>query len=487
MPASINGTTPREDTYDWVPLNAWNQYAPRSYNRFLLCFEVPNEIQAAAISHIKSCAVKLGEYHPVLKSSLKVDDPIACMDIAVRYDIPVEVHDIKEKIGVAYAHLKERGFPASEFVGPIFDVAGGGIVHSLILRIYIVDGGLLLGIHLHHTLGDGKAIDNIITWFSAETRGDSYDTRSVLFESVFDRHYDHPGEVADHPLTPEYISQKIPERRLVSTPLSHDRVNSKWTGKIFVFSLTTIVAMQNHLQQLGNVGRPSTSVILMALLWAYTVKARTAASSVPNATAPMHGKPVNDEADHSRLLTIVDARGRVFCEEQSQRYFGNAAEVALAKLPTTDLLKACERTTPVTDLGIVAKQLEPIFRTVQGSIEAVDYNSMFERHVLYVRLPDPRKLIFDLSPEDTRSFVFNSWRYLGMNAGQEWNITGTDGAGYPDAIRRAGGQWNWPAAVFLPTRPGSSELQVMITIEEDAMELLLKDEGLMGGVARVID
>ncbi|KAI0434470.1 hypothetical protein F5Y09DRAFT_296342 [Xylaria sp. FL1042] len=481
MTAVTNGATPCQGTHEWVPLNMWNQFAPRSYNRFLLCFGVDNEKQAAAISHIRSCAVKLGEYHPVLKQILKVDGPIACTDASIRCDIPVEVHDIRETFGTTYVHLKERGFPASAFVGRLFDFPGGGIVHALVLRIYTIDRGLLLGIHLHHTLGDGKALDDVITWLSAETRGDSYDKRSVILASVFNWYYDPYGERTDeddHPFTPEYISRKIPERRLISSPLAQDPVNSKWTGKIFVFSVATLVAIQNHVQQFGDVGRPSTSVILMALLWAYTAKART---------APTHNEPVNGEGDYSRLMTIVDARGRVFSEEDAQRYFGNAAEVALAILPRDDLLKACERPAPTTDLDVVAKQLKPIFRRVQDSIEAVDYNSMLQRHVVYARLPDPRKLVFDLSPEDTRAFVFNSWRYFGMNAGQEWNITGTDSVGHPDAIRRAGGQWNWPAAVFLPTQPGSSELEVMITIEEDAMELLLKDEGLMGLVARVID
>ncbi|KAI0965473.1 hypothetical protein F4678DRAFT_452702 [Xylaria arbuscula] len=491
MTTPTTRATPRQEPTDWVPLNEWNQVAPRSYNRFLLCFGVDNHRQAAAISHLKSCAMKLGEHKPVLKSLLKVDTAIAHMSCDVRCNIPVEVHDIRQTLKKTYAHLKETGFPASNFVDRVFHVPADNVAHALIIRIYTIDGGLLLGIHLHHSIGDGKAVDNVITWFSAETRGGTYHDESAWIESPFSHPYwsdeNFWDQVPDRScLDPEYVSQKFPERRLLTSPAAQEVVDRKWIGKIFVFTTDTLSVIRSHIQKLEGVGRPSTSVMLIALLWAHTIKARTAHSSVVNAATLTHDERTKDDADDSKLLTVVDARSRVFSEYAACRYFGNAAEVVLAKFPTADLMKACKGPTSETSLDMLAEHLEPILRSVQDSIETVDRDSVAERQRLFTHVADPRKLVFNYSADDTRAFIFNSWRYLGMNVGQEWNITGTDGVGYPDALRRASGEWNSPAAVFLPAQPGSGELEVMITIEEGAMELLLKDESLMALVTRVI-
>ncbi|TGJ87194.1 hypothetical protein E0Z10_g1605 [Xylaria hypoxylon] len=489
MTTPTDTATPREDNRYWVPLNSWNQLAPRTYNRFVLCFKVDNDSQTTAIRHLESCVVKLGKHRPVLRSFLKVNAPIALISTSVQHNIPVEVHDVRNALGKSYAHLKEAGFPASAFVHQVFEVPAGDVAHALILRIYTLDGGLVLGIHLHHSLGDGKAIDDVVSWLSAETRGDLYDTKPVILSSPFyDRYCSSDKNTDGYLLDPEYISQRSPERRLISSPAAQTPSNCKLIGKIFVFKIATLNTIQGHMQQLVNTGRPSTSVILIAFLWAHTAKARTAASHEANDHTPTstHDEQTNGGADYSRLLTIVDARNRVFEADQALQYFGNAVETALASLPTTDLLKTCNRPTPGTDPDVLAKHLEPIVRGVHGSFEAVDQDCVRERYELYASLRDPRKLALDHFPDDSRTFVFNSWRYLGMNAGQEWNITGTDGVGYPDAIRRAGDKWNWPAVMILPTPPGSRELEVMITVDEGAMELLLKDEGLMGFVDRVV-
>ncbi|KAI0534171.1 hypothetical protein GGR58DRAFT_483774 [Xylaria digitata] len=488
MTTPTERATPREDAPHWAPLNTWNQLAPRSYNRFLLCFEIDNDRQETAVKHLESCAVKLGENRPVLRSLLKVDAPFALVGTLIQQDIPVEVHDIRVTFGKAYAHLKETGFPASVFVNRMFDVMAGDVAHALILRIYTINGGLLLGIHLHHSLGDGKSIDDIISWFSAETRGDSYDTKPVILSSPFyECHCSSDENTNGYLCDPAYVSKRFPERKLVLSPISQVPANGRFIGKVFMFKVTTLSAIQNHMQQqLGGKGRPSTSVILIALLWAHSAKARICVSREANADPSTGDELVNDGTDHSRLFSIVDARKRVFDENRARYYFGNAAEVAVAELPTRDLLETCKKTTPSSGLDVIAERLRPIVRGVQDSIERVDQDFVRQRHSLYSRFPDPRKLILDYFPNDTRAFMFNSWRYLGMNAGQEWNITGADKAGYPDVIRRAGGEWNSPAAMLLPMRPGSEELEAMITVEEGAMKLLLMDEGLMGLVDRVV-
>ncbi|KAI1164692.1 hypothetical protein F5B18DRAFT_660874 [Nemania serpens] len=471
MTPRTNTTMPHGYVPDWVPLNSWNQVAPRSYNRFLLCFEVENNKQAAAIAHLTSCATKLGENRPVLRSLLKANVPVALILKLGSHDIPVEVYDIKDTFLETYSHIKDTGFPALAFLSKEFEVPTGDVDHALILRIYKVDGGLFLGIHLHHSMGDGQAVDDVISWLSAESRGVSSDgAESTIFASSFEER-----RMDDQSLDPEDISRRFPERRLLAPPLAQTPANNERTGKIFVFKVATLETIQNQAKQLGNMKRPSTTVTMIALLWAHTAKARTPLSQV-----------MKNGEDCSRLLTIVDARKRVFDHDQARVYFGNIAEAALTNLPTTQLLQAGETPTNGTHLSMVAKQLEPIFRSVQDSIQEVDEVFTRERHSLYTRLPDPRNLVFDYSMNDRRVLMLNSWRYIGMNAGQEWNLTGTDSVVYPDAIRRAGGEWNGQSVMVLPARPESGELEAMIVIEEDAMERLLNDQGLMGLVSRVI-
>ncbi|KAI1108462.1 transferase family-domain-containing protein [Nemania sp. NC0429] len=471
MATQTSTTIPHRDITDWVPLNAWNQVAPRSYNRFLLCFEVENKKQVAAVAHLTSCARKLGENRPVLKSLLKANVPVALISKLGSHDIPVEVYDIKDTFGQRYSHLKEAGFPASAFLGKGFEVPTGHVDHALILRIYNIDGGLLLGIHLHHSVGDGKAVDAVISWLSAESRGaSSDDPEPVIFASSFEER-----RTDDQTLDPEDISQRFPERKLLGTPPAQTPANDKRIGKILVFKMATIETIQNQATQLGNMERPSTVVTLIALLWVHTVKARTVLSQA-----------MKNGEHRSRLLTIVDARRRVLNHNQAREYFGNMAEAALTNLPTAQLLQAGEAPTSETHSSTAAKQLEPVFRSLHDSIQEVDEVFIRERHSLYTRLPDPRNLMIDYSMNDKRVLMFNSWRYIGMNPGQEWNLIGTDSVVYPDAIRRAGDEWNGQSVMVLPARPESGELEAMVVIEEDAMERLLGDQALMELVYRVI-
>ncbi|KAI0514940.1 hypothetical protein F5B22DRAFT_609072 [Xylaria bambusicola] len=461
----------RQDTH-WAPLNTWNQLAPRSYNRFLLCFEIPNERHAAAISHLESCAVKLGGTRPVLNSLLKVNTPTAHIKIIGQPKIPVQVYDINKTFGKTYTQLKEAGFPASAFIAPIFEVPRGDVTHALILRIYTIDGGLLLGIHLHHALGDGKAVDDVISWLSAVSRKEMYDGRSAILPSPFNEN-DHPSDLIDDEklLNSEYIRQLFPERTLLTSPFSQ---NEESIGNIFVFKIATLNTIRSQMCQSENAGQPSISVILIALLWAHVVKAR------------MDTGKLSNTREYLRLFTLVDVRKRVFSTDEADRYFGNAVEAALTTLTTADLLKVCGRTTVDTDFGILAKLVEPICRSVQASIREVDANFVRKRYTVFSRLQDPRRLVFDYFPNDAGCFMLNSWRYVGLNAEQKWSFPGVSGVEYPDAIRRASGEWNLPAAVILPARPDSGEVEVMVTTEACAMAMLLKDEGLMRLVTRVL-
>ena len=476
MTTPLETSTQDEDKRRWTPLNVWNQLAPRCYNRFVLCFEIDNNKHTAVIRHIKNCATNLGLRRPMLRSLLKVDGPFALINKTDKQDILVDSGDISSVFGKTYKQLKEAGFPASAFLNRVFDVlnfAGKDVFPALILRIYCIDGGLLLGVHLHHSLGDGKAIDDVISWLSTESRGEIPDMRSSVLSGPF--------PVSNYPINPNKNTRvlqpwstnyRFPERTIL---LSSVPSSKKLTGYIFVFKTATLNTIQRQMQQLGHADLPSTTTILIAMLWAHVVKAR------------MKAQKTRQIAEvHSRLFTLVDVRKHVFDDaDQANLYFGNAVEAALTSLPEADLLNICEIPPEERSPDALAKILQPICRSVTTSIERIDESFVRERHTVFSRVADPRTLAFDCFPNDPRAFMLNSWRYVGLNPGQEWVFPGIDGARHPDAIRRAAGEWNSPAAVLLPARPGSGELEVMVTLEEEAMHLLFKDGGLLELVDRI--
>jgi hypothetical protein len=443
----------------------------------VLCFEFNNNDEAAAVAHLRSCTVKLGQKRPILKSIIKADEPIALINTAGRHDIPVEVHDVREEFGHNYEYLRQESFPASAFINKVFDVPIGEIAHALIIRIYIIDGGLILGIHLHHSLGDGQCIDDVISWLSAESRGeDEYHTKPLTILSPFCEAQSLSRDNSEGCLiTPECVSQRLPERTLLSRSAPSPPTVG-YTGKIFAFDIAALDKERSLYQNVENLGRPSTNVLIAACVWVHVTKARLAACRGRGEDTSTH-----DEYDleQSRLFTIVDFRKRALTEQYAGQYFGNAYDVALASIPMTTLLEKCK--------GPSLGRLEPIVRRIQESIKSVDETFVTERYEFYTRLPDLRKLPYDCFATDKRAFMFNSWRYQGTKTDQKWNIPGLLGEGYPDRGRRGGGYWNLPAAMVMPTPPGCQEIEVMITIEDSAMDLLLNDQEFRKVVCNVID
>ncbi|KAI0152797.1 hypothetical protein GGR57DRAFT_469142 [Xylariaceae sp. FL1272] len=450
---------------DFVPLNPHNQVAPRSYNRLVLCFGIDNDKKAEAIAHLKTCTSALGQTYPVLRSLLKVEEPVALVSPASHNEIPVEVYDIENTFGQSYVDLKLRGFPASAFVNDIFGFNSHSIAHAIIIRIYLIEGGLILGLHLHHSLGDGHAMNTVARWFSAQTRGAITNSEPVhITKPPCDIYYG--ADISKSDLVRSGKRRKrIPERKLL-TPAYTSPPTEECTGKVFLFDAKTLSALQDSFAEVNKTERPSSTVVLAALMWAHATKARLGTCKVE--TRHTDKQP--------RLFITVDIRKRAFGEIDQNGYFGNATEMPFARIEVCDLLRACHES--AEDGVTVAENLYPVVQCIQEAIKQVDVRYAAERQELYVALSDPTKLVFDIDFSDKYDFVFNSWRYIGTGVDQKWSIPGVR-SDYPDSFRRAGDAWNCPAAVILPTAPDSRELELMITLEERAMELLLEDEEFM--------
>ncbi|KAI1270709.1 hypothetical protein F5Y18DRAFT_414326 [Xylariaceae sp. FL1019] len=461
------------DIEDFVPLNAHNQVAARSYNRLVLCFEIDNDRKPDAVAHLKTSASGLGQTCPVLRSLLKVSEPVALVSQAAHNEIPVEVYHIENTFGYRYSDLKLQGFPASAFVHDVFGFDLGSTAHAIIFRIYLLDGGLILGLHLHHSFGDGHAMDTVARWLSAQTRGAMNDKEPVhITKPLCD--IDYEGDIPGSKLVKsDKLRKNVPERKL-SNPSYISPPTEKSTGKIFFLNIKKLSALQDSIAEANRTERPSSTVVLAALIWAHVTKARL--GTCKGETTATNKQP--------RLFITVDIRNRAFSAIDRNRYFGNATELPFAKIGTSNLLKICGE---AAEPGVaLAEKLNPVVQCIQDAIKQVDVRYVAKRQELYAALSDPRKLVFDHEPADKYDLIFNSWRYIGTGVEQKWSIPGVSSS-YPDSLRRAGDSWNCPAIVIMPTTPGSQDLELLITLEERAMELLLDDDDFMKCVRLVSD
>ncbi|KAI8625802.1 hypothetical protein F5Y19DRAFT_238577 [Xylariaceae sp. FL1651] len=444
---------------NWKSLNGFNQMAPRAYNRYVLCFQV--EDNEAAVAHLKLCVAKLAQARPELTSQLNVNRPIARIKQESGRNIPVEVLEVGEKLGISYPDLQRLGFPASYFVHDVFRVPSNNDIPALIIRIYLLDGGLILGLHLHHSIGDGHEVGTLITWLSAESRADVVDQRSISFTAPL-------GE------TPTITTGKgvndLPEWKVIPSSLPLSGPTEKHVGEIFRFDINILDGIRCRIGTSGGREKPSTTVVLAAYIWALATKAR------------LEGlRSLEEIGKNSRLFIPVDVRRPVlaFQNQDKDQYFGNATELSLSSIDTAELLKVCDRPNDSdVDLDLLSKRLEPLTRCIQHAIGQVDEVFVQKRYDIYAQERAPTNFVPDVDPSDKNAFVFNAWRYIGTGADQKWNIPGSlkkVGPRYPDCGRRAGGEWNFAAAVIMPSFPGARRLEVMITLEISALSMLKAD------------
>ncbi|KAI1319388.1 hypothetical protein F5Y16DRAFT_414266 [Xylariaceae sp. FL0255] len=447
---------------NWTPLNGLNQMAPRSYNRFALCFSVENSKISEAVKHLKLCVAKLSKACPALASLLMVNTPTACIKQIPGGKIPVEdLDDVGRLIRITYAKLQKEGFPASYFVHDVFDISSDNEIPALIVRIYRLDGGLILGLHLHHSFGDGHELRTLIRWLSAESRGDTVNYGPISF-SV-------PLHGLLKIMEGECVND-LPEWKLRSRL---GEPTEERAGEIFRFDLKELEAIRNGIGE-----GTSTNIVLAALTWAHATKARFDSLRISKGTTGRDDRQIGDK---SRLLIPVDVRKRVFQEKDIDQYFGNATELSLSCIDTNELLKACERTIGYKDEpDEVSKRMKPLTRHIQEAIAHVNPNFVKKRLSLYNQESDPRKFEHDADLSDRNAFIFNYWRYIGND--EMWDLNKT-GPRYPDCGRRIGGQWNGPAGVVMPQLPKKDHLEVMITLERSALSML-KGDRVFGELAK---
>lgn len=470
---------PGDEPVTATPLSSWLQIAPRDYIRVVLCFPFHNDRKEAATAHLADALLRLSSRRPHFAARLQLD--LESGRVYLRQipsdTIPFSAKSIENECGYTYDELRSQHFPARAFIHdrysqPAFLTGDGFPVPACVVQAFFLDGGLLLSVFLHHCIADGHCLGLFLDMMACTTRNVPFQHPSSMklrFPCSVD------GVVSDSPddhsscrlfqNCPEYTfswSRSGPTQPLIigEPPLSQ----FEKAGKIFVFNHRKL----NELRKLMMLFRPqrkppSSYVLLAALTWAHTARARAMANSSRMVRPSGTG----------RLMNPINWRTRVPAIDTAN-YFGSSVVWGVTDLPKCRILGSADHHMLLADL----------MEEIDKSINAVDEEYVLHRSNLFEALPDPRLLGLKWDTRQPLNLGFNTWRHFG--AATEWSIPGVTTSS-PDAIRKPQDGWSLGTALVLPARPSNTAIEVMIGLPADAMENLCKDQNWMQWVESVIE
>lgn len=482
-------------------LSIWNQCNYRNYISVVLCFPFDKTASSlAAADHIKAALQSLRHHRPEFAASLRISahDGLVHLERQNDDDIPFTVADLPHELNnVTHDDLRARGFPLSALTHSSFtldaNLTSSRPRPTIQVRMSFIQGGIMLFVRVHHTFADGDGMRMALECLAACTRGDapprsldlqrdgSYDPLEAQAHALL-------GEVSQHgaldellTLTPELIRHAAQADPLgffhaplgVSTaPINMPPETTPRASATFVFCRTQLDALRSCLGGGTPSCRPSAFVALAALTWAHATSARARAD--PDGWAA-------DPGGAAQLLVPVDWRARVTRTAAVAGYFGNACVTPIARASAAAVLRACD-----CEDGPAA--LASLAALVGETIRAVDEAFVARRGAVMtaaVRGPDgARSLALNHEPRNPRHLTFNSWRRFGADA--TWSVPGVGDGVRAAAVRPARGVVPLGSAHILPGQADSGEYELNMGLPAAAMDLLMRDEGFMRWVSRVV-
>ncbi|CAK7233218.1 hypothetical protein SBRCBS47491_008533 [Sporothrix bragantina] len=480
-------------------LSGWDQVAMRSYMSKVLCFPFDNTKIDAATAHIEASLAQLALHRPDFAGTLEVHEGGIVHHVTNKDNtIPFFVEDISSDFPFkSYDELKAADFPPGAFVHPRFMVPcqlteGGPGVPVLILKAFIIPGGLFLGTYFCHAFADGGCLKIFLETFSSLTRG-------ILVEGAKTKRIEAPfaneSNVKDGKEGRlDTLLAKVPEYTVLDTPTGPttpqfrpDGVpmeDIEKIGKIFVFDnerlkelrcsvlgASTAAMSEDAGHAVSIPTLPSNYSCLAALTWAHISKARL--------SDPVKYVPYTQGVDDIALLqTMVNWKSRALVETNPD-YFGNATAIAATRLPTKDSILSRASESPL--------DLSKLIFAIETTISRVDDEFVCDRTELFSRVSDPRLVGLRFDPRTPQDLGFNTWRFFGADT--EWEIPGVGDAfcaAKPDVIRRVQMMWNMSGALILPAKATSTTHELLVTLPRSSMDLLCNDADWMKWVDHVI-
>lgn len=371
----------------------------------------------------------------------------------------------------SFAELKQRHFPASEldermlpgsFTPTPVPPPGEG-VQAMVAQLNLIQGGLVIGIAVHHLLVDARGLDKLLVRWAAHTRSivdparfpsPSPLRRGDLSPAALDITSSNDSENAI-----DYRKQAVASLKYApNAPPTTDIPPSAMEQHIWHISASKLVALKasaapapdDDMQQWV-----STNDCVTALMWRAVTRARLAAHGITS--------PENDQR-HVALENSLDVRNAfrmVSADGIPKDYVGNVVMFSKAIMPL------CQLVSPDTFRAVAVKTREAVetyraWPTVRRAMEWI------------AACPQAADVEMDFLAVGGLDVVATSWRVLTAYE------HGDFGFGPLMALR-------WATAVFdgycflYPRRPSDEEdegVEIYLGLERGCMERLLLDKEL---------
>ena len=352
-----------------------------------------------------------------------------------------------------YEDLKRRHFPM-EAVDPNVIYSLPGFMDAekpvFVAQANFIRGGLILGISLHHSFGDGASLKTILQTWAACCRGESAapsltessqrerltssETGAILED--FPEYAMIPDNIAGY--QPEVVKEESAE----PAPMP-PQVDSH----VFYFSPQKLKELKKLASaKLDDTEWISTSDALSALFWRSITVARNPSSE-------------NTATEDTRVLNIP-LDGRRLMREDSRSYMGNMVLFNNATAPLQTLLSS-------------PPQLSEISRTIRRSISRIDESYIKRAISALGSVPDVSKVMMSGGTFGESALTISSWGSLHMDWG---HVIG----GPSECVRVSKIPFSGVCVVLAATesRERSTEaggVEVMIGLKSDDMARLMKD------------
>lgn len=485
-------------------LSIWNQCNYRNYISVALCFPFDETAsRLAAVDHIKAALQSLRHHRPDFAASLRTGphNGLVYIERQEGDEIPFAVVEFPNELNsVTYGYLHARGFPLSALTHPSFTV-DASLTSSrprptTQVRMSFLPGGFVLFVLVHHTFADGDGMRMVLECLAACTRGEATpppdlprdgscdplaaQAQSLLAEArpggALDELLALTPELTRHPAQPDPLGFHAP----LAAALPPD--TAPRAGATFVFGGPRLDALRSRVA--GARPRPSAFVALAALAWAHVTRAR--ARTDPEGWAA-------DPGGAAQLLVPVGWRGRVAHTPAVAGYFGNACVTPIARADGAAVIRACdygdeEEEEEEREGEEPATALARLAGLVDETIRGVDEPFVARRGAVMtaaVRGPDGARAVgLSHEPRNPRHLTFNSWRRFGADAA--WSVPGVGRGVRAAAVRPARGFVPLGSAHVLPGRADSDAHELSLGLPAAALDVLMRDDGFMRWVSRVV-
>lgn len=479
------------------PLTTWNQAALRGYIRQVHCFETDGGREALAVlrGNLEQALRLVCLRMPYLAGelSLSKEQPgvilLHTREGRERPQFRLMTSDVRGDKNLVYAKLRDRGFPASAFVGSVFNTdhalcEDGPPIPVSQIHLLLVDGGILMCVFVYHSITDGVGVNYFLSAVAAALKEpDTFLHKPLGYPSRVDIPI--PSASSKEMKDPEIaraLSKQCPDLSLAGTGTNHESymtgmfgVSEIKFGGIFVFGPEKLRLVKDAVVSAGYSRTPSTFACLAALSWAFMTTTRLQTVGIAEESRKTNTK--------CRIVIPTWWGDRLF-HEQLRGYAGNAVAFTETWHGAADLFLVAESAS--TDLVNAKSALMRLVQNLEATLGSVDEAFIKTRSTLFNNVADPRQLQYSFTPTDPKQLFFNSWRRLGADI--EWTIPTAAGPKRTaaDAIRKSQSEWNESAGLIMPGRRDKPEYEAVLSLDADSMESLRKNTAWKSWIDREI-